>query len=98
MRRASACYTRRDVRSETSTCISGQLCEPSHPTQQMPAQDVVCAVEMCGGSRARQHSGPDTDERQDERHGYEKCQYEEFMERVAKMDKIRADKAAASTN
>lgn len=32
-------------------------------------------------------------ERQDERHGYEKCQYDEFMERVAKMDKIRADKA-----
>jgi hypothetical protein len=65
----------------------------------MPAQDVVRTVEMCGGSFASKDIGRSlTDVRQDERHGYEKCQYEEFMERVAKMDKIRADKAAASTN
>lgn len=27
---------------------------------------------------------------QDERHTYEKCQYEEFKKRVAKMDELRA--------
>lgn len=34
---------------------------------------------------------------QDERHGYEKCQYEEFKRRVAKMEEIRAAKAAAGS-
>lgn len=29
---------------------------------------------------------------QDERHSYEKCQYEEFKKRVAKMDELRAAK------
>ncbi|ETN43491.1 uncharacterized protein HMPREF1541_02650 [Cyphellophora europaea CBS 101466] len=33
-----------------------------------------------------------------ERHGYEKCQYDEFMERVAKMDEIRAAKGGARSN
>ncbi|KIW62260.1 hypothetical protein PV04_10453 [Phialophora macrospora] len=28
-----------------------------------------------------------------ERHGYEKCQYEEFKKRVAKMEEIRASRA-----
>ncbi|EXJ57867.1 NADH dehydrogenase (ubiquinone) 1 beta subcomplex 7 [Cladophialophora psammophila CBS 110553] len=32
---------------------------------------------------------------ENERHSYEKCQYEEFKKRVAKMDEIRAAKAAA---
>ncbi|EXJ77116.1 NADH dehydrogenase (ubiquinone) 1 beta subcomplex 7 [Capronia epimyces CBS 606.96] len=32
-----------------------------------------------------------------ERHSYEKCQYEEFKKRVAKMDELRASKAAASS-
>ena len=35
---------------------------------------------------------------QSERHGYEKCQYDEFMERVAKMDEIRAAKGGARSN
>jgi hypothetical protein len=30
---------------------------------------------------------------QTERHTYEKCQYEEFKKRVAKMDELRAQKA-----
>ncbi|KAI1613197.1 NADH-ubiquinone oxidoreductase B18 subunit-domain-containing protein [Exophiala viscosa] len=34
---------------------------------------------------------------EDERHGYEKCQYEEFKKRVAKMEEIKAARAAAST-
>ncbi|KAF2238041.1 putative NADH-ubiquinone oxidoreductase B18 subunit [Viridothelium virens] len=33
-----------------------------------------------------------------ERHSYEKCQYEEFKKRVAKMDEIRAAKGGARSN
>lgn len=35
----------------------------------------------------------DVDE-QNERHSYEKCQYEEFKKRVARMDEIKAARAA----
>ncbi|EGP91242.1 unnamed protein product [Zymoseptoria tritici ST99CH_1A5] len=35
---------------------------------------------------------------QDERHSYEKCQYEEFKLRVKKMDEIRAEKNGARSN
>jgi NADH dehydrogenase (ubiquinone) 1 beta subcomplex subunit 7 len=35
---------------------------------------------------------------QNERHSYEKCQYEEFKKRVAKMDEIRASKGGARSN
>ena len=35
---------------------------------------------------------------QDERHSYEKCQYEEFKKRVAKMDELRAAKGGARSN
>lgn len=35
---------------------------------------------------------------QDERHTYEKCQYEEFKKRVAKMDELRAAKGGARSN
>ncbi|MCJ1451342.1 hypothetical protein MMC28_001678 [Mycoblastus sanguinarius] len=34
----------------------------------------------------------------DERHSYEKCQYEEFKKRVAKMDELRAAKGGARSN
>ncbi|KAK5114157.1 hypothetical protein LTR62_002727 [Meristemomyces frigidus] len=34
----------------------------------------------------------------DERHGYEKCQYEEFKLRVKKMDEIRESKGGARSN
>lgn len=34
----------------------------------------------------------------DERHSYEKCQYEEFKQRVAKMDEIRAAKNGMRSN
>ena len=36
--------------------------------------------------------------KQDERHSYEKCQYEEFQKRVKKMDEIRAAKGGARSN
>lgn len=35
---------------------------------------------------------------QDERHSYEKCQYEEFKIRVAKMDELRAAKGGVRSN
>lgn len=34
----------------------------------------------------------------DERHSYEKCQYEEFKLRVKKMDELRAEKDGARSN
>ncbi|KAL2059264.1 hypothetical protein ABVK25_000556 [Lepraria finkii] len=34
----------------------------------------------------------------DERHSYEKCQYDEFKKRVAKMDELRAAKDGARSN
>lgn len=33
-----------------------------------------------------------------ERHSYEKCQYDEFLERVAKMDELRAAKGGKRSN
>ncbi|KAF6807957.1 nadh-ubiquinone oxidoreductase b18 subunit family protein [Colletotrichum musicola] len=33
---------------------------------------------------------------EDERHSYEKCQYDEFKKRVAKMNELRAEKGARS--
>ncbi|KAF2470225.1 NADH-ubiquinone oxidoreductase-like protein B18 subunit [Lindgomyces ingoldianus] len=35
---------------------------------------------------------------EDERHSYEKCQYVEFKQRVAKMEELRAAKAGARSN
>ena len=35
---------------------------------------------------------------QDERHSYEKCQYDEFKLRVKKMEQIRAEKEGARSN
>lgn len=34
----------------------------------------------------------------DERHSYEKCQYEEFKLRMKKMEEIRAEKSGARSN
>jgi len=33
---------------------------------------------------------------EDERHSYEKCQYEEFMRRVKKMEELRAERGGRS--
>ncbi|KAI4773931.1 hypothetical protein E4T52_11101 [Aureobasidium sp. EXF-3400] len=35
---------------------------------------------------------------ENERHSYEKCQYEEFKKRVAKMDELRAAKGGERSN
>ncbi len=37
-------------------------------------------------------------ESQTERHSYEKCQYDEFKKRVAKMDELRAANDGARSN
>ena len=39
-----------------------------------------------------------TQDTQDERHSYEKCQYEEFKLRVAKMNELRESKDGARSN
>jgi NADH dehydrogenase (ubiquinone) 1 beta subcomplex subunit 7 len=39
-----------------------------------------------------------TPSKQNERHSYEKCQYEEFKKRVAKMDELRAAKGGERSN
>ncbi|KAI9643755.1 hypothetical protein NHQ30_007104 [Ciborinia camelliae] len=36
--------------------------------------------------------------KQQERHSYEKCQYDEFKKRVAKMDELREAKGGARSN
>lgn len=36
--------------------------------------------------------------KQQERHSYEKCQYDEFKKRVAKMDELRAEKDGKRSN
>lgn len=36
--------------------------------------------------------------KQTERHSYEKCQYDAFLERVAKMDELRAAKGGKRSN
>ncbi|KAK6950616.1 hypothetical protein Daesc_007140 [Daldinia eschscholtzii] len=35
---------------------------------------------------------------QDERHSYEKCQYDEFKKRVARMNELREAKGGARSN
>ncbi|KAI4717775.1 hypothetical protein E4T48_06026 [Aureobasidium sp. EXF-10727] len=40
----------------------------------------------------------DSNNKQNERHSYEKCQYEEFKKRVAKMDELRAAKGGERSN
>ena len=41
---------------------------------------------------------PGTDYVQDERHSYEKCQYEEFKLRVKKMDELKAQNPGHRSN
>jgi NADH dehydrogenase (ubiquinone) 1 beta subcomplex subunit 7 len=41
---------------------------------------------------------PETDHVQDERHSYEKCQYEEFKLRVKKMDELKAQNPGHRSN
>jgi hypothetical protein len=51
-----------------------------------------------GVSKNRRRVLADFGALQTERHSYEKCQYEEFKKRVAKMDELRAAKDGARSN
>lgn len=61
------------------------------PSPQKKAQEKGNEIEMNWANLTTRH------EQQNERHAYEKCQYEEFKKRVAKMDELRAAKASEST-
>jgi hypothetical protein len=73
----------------------------------MPPCRMVPALEVPGtvardlshprGSEACVYS-PETDHIQDERHSYEKCQYEEFKLRVKKMDELKAQNPGHRSN
>jgi hypothetical protein len=61
-------------------------------------KDTYYAPWKCTVGQPRCRMCWDSDERQDERHSYEKCQYEEFQRRVAKMDELRAQRDGKRSN
>ena len=73
----------------------------------MPPCELVPALEVPGTtSLDPSHIYPSTlntaekfaDTIQDERHSYEKCQYEEFKLRVKKMDELKAQNPGSRSN
>lgn len=65
----------------------------------MSIRGILPAMEMCGKLFVSSEVLSFTDAGpQDERHSYEKCQYDEFKKRVAKMDELRAAKDGARSN
>lgn len=87
-----------NVTGQTTTSIPRQLCASSDSPQPVPTQDVVHAVEVRGKCGERRIEVRQLTHDQNERHTYEKCQYDEFKERVAKMDELRAAKGGARSN
>lgn len=87
-----------DVRCKATTTLQRQLRTSTHSSEPMQIRDILPAVEVCG--KLWRHLFPELVLRryQDQRHSYEKCQYEEFKERVAKMDKIREAKNGQRSN
>lgn len=63
----------------------------------LPWKCEVCNIPRLWDS-SPQRNKPDQTTIQNERHTYEKCQYEEFKRRVAKMDELRAAKNGARSN
>jgi hypothetical protein len=90
------------------------VCEPVDSTESVSSRGILFTVEVRGKSdqclgpdfsRTKQLITPlpttrvEADFRlQTERHSYEKCQYEEFKKRVAKMDELRAAKGGQRSN
>lgn len=80
---------------------------PTHSSEQMPPCELVPALEV-PGTTARDPShikfstlstrGKSANIDQDERHSYEKCQYEEFKLRVKKMDELKAQNPGSRSN
>jgi len=73
----------------------------------MPPRRMVPALEVPGTiTRDLSHSrslkaclfSPEADHVQDERHSYEKCQYEEFKLRVKKMEELKAQNPGHRSN
>jgi hypothetical protein len=73
----------------------------------MPPRRMVPALEVpgtttCDLSHPRTLEAcvyrPETNHVQDERHSYEKCQYEEFKLRVKKMDELKAQNPGHRSN
>lgn len=80
---------------------------PPHSSEQMPPCELVPALEVPGTTSGdpshSQRSALSTTEnfantKQDERHSYEKCQYEEFKLRVKKMDELKAQNPGSRSN
>jgi len=65
----------------------------------VPALEVP-GTTTCDQLRRRQTRAcyPETDLAQDERHSYEKCQYEEFKLRVKKMEELKAQNPGHRSN
>ena len=80
---------------------------PTHSSEQMPPCQLVPALEV-PGTTARDLSHIQrriprcarmfANTKQDERHSYEKCQYEEFKLRVKKMDELKAQNPGSRSN
>src|SRR4051812_14069350 len=66
-------------------------CEVRDPSISMSQHTPIRSVRPCRADQLMRFI-------QDERHSHEKCQYEEFKKRVAKMDELRAAKDGARSN
>ena len=64
----------------------------------MEMRGALVAWEMDCGLQTRRIADAKVRDQQTERHSYEKCQYEEFKKRVAKMDELRAAKDGKRSN
>lgn len=96
-----SCLPHRHVRSPITTGLQRQLRASPYPAESMSIRRILLALEVRGtASTLALHgrSGGANAPVQDERHSYEKCQYEEFKKRVAKMDEMRAAKGGARSN
>jgi hypothetical protein len=62
----------------------------------VPERVVVGAVEVQGTTAFSIDIG--LTPQKDERHSYEKCQYDEFVKRVKKMDELKAAKKEEATS
>jgi hypothetical protein len=92
-------YPRRDERRQTAASIPRLVRTSSDPTEPVSARGVLPAVEVRGTpTSALGLSFWELMRVQNERHSYEKCQYDEFKERVKKMDELREAKGGQRSN
>ncbi|KJR85103.1 uncharacterized protein SPSK_09939 [Sporothrix schenckii 1099-18] len=84
-------HARADERGQAAAGLPRQLRQPADPAEPVPVRDVLPAVEVRGPSPTGMTLAT-------ERHSYEKCQYEEFKKRVAKMNELREARDGARSN